>query len=55
MDSMMEMDGAASRTEEELPEYECVICSQVEPSTEDNPYGMCVLLQTTKGQCHAVI
>ncbi|PIK49589.1 putative E3 ubiquitin-protein ligase UBR3 [Apostichopus japonicus] len=48
MDSMMEMDGAASRTEEELPEYECVICSQVEPSTEDNPYGMCVLLQTTK-------
>ncbi|PIK35506.1 putative E3 ubiquitin-protein ligase UBR3-lik e [Apostichopus japonicus] len=48
MDSMMEMDGAASRAEEELPEYECVICSQVEPSTEDNPYGMCVLLQTTK-------
>ncbi|KAJ8025030.1 E3 ubiquitin-protein ligase UBR3 [Holothuria leucospilota] len=38
----------SSKSPEKQPEYECVICSQVGPTSEDNPYGMCVLMQTTK-------
>ncbi|CAN7992707.1 unnamed protein product [Ixodes hexagonus] len=34
-------------------EYECVICSQTSPSTEDRPIGMVVLLQATSVLGHA--
>lgn len=29
-------------------EYDCVICSQSSPSTEDNPMGLVVLVQVIK-------
>lgn len=29
-------------------EYDCVICSQSSPSTEDNPMGLVVLVQVMK-------
>lgn len=52
-DGTSEMDWAA---EEEVlistKEYDCVICSQSTPSTEDKPMGLVVLVQATSVTGH---
>ena len=40
--------GAASAAEKQM--YDCVICNQATPSTDDRPLGLVALLQPTSGQ-----
>ncbi|KAJ8946859.1 hypothetical protein NQ318_006769 [Aromia moschata] len=51
MEKAMEADENAEGMEEEVlvskQEYDCVICNQSTPSTEDKPMGLVVLIQAT--------
>uniref|UniRef100_A0A6P7GK94 E3 ubiquitin-protein ligase n=1 Tax=Diabrotica virgifera virgifera TaxID=50390 RepID=A0A6P7GK94_DIAVI len=54
MEKAMECDDAAEEEEEEeeeevakQQEYDCVICNQSSPSTEEQPMGLVVLIQAT--------
>lgn len=44
------MEIAASEQQVSEPSYDCVICGQSGPSTEDRPIGLVVLLQATSGK-----
>lgn len=43
------MDFGASEVMESEVLYDCVICGQSGPSTEDRPFGLVVLLQASSG------
>lgn len=43
------MDLGSSEVMESETHYDCVICGQSGPSTEDRPTGLVVLLQATSG------
>lgn len=51
-DAVMEMGSAEPLDSEVL--YDCVICGQSGPSTEDRPTGLVVLLQASSGITHLV-
>ncbi|XP_072397284.1 E3 ubiquitin-protein ligase Ubr3 [Diabrotica undecimpunctata] len=59
MEKAMECDDAAEEEEEEeeeevakQQEYDCVICNQSSPSTEEQPMGLVVLIQATSIIAH---
>lgn len=51
MEKAMETDDSSEGMEENVlvskQEYDCVICNQSSPSTEDKPMGLVVLIQAT--------
>lgn len=48
-DNEAAMDFAASEVMESEVLYDCVICGQSGPSTDDRPFGLVVLLQASSG------
>lgn len=48
-DTEAAMDFGASEVMESEVLYDCVICGQSGPSTEDRPFGLVVLLQASSG------
>lgn len=48
-DTEAAMDLGASEVMESEVLYDCVICGQSGPSTEDRPFGLVVLLQASSG------
>lgn len=48
-DTEAAMDLGASEVKESEVLYDCVICGQSGPSTEDRPTGLVVLLQASSG------
>lgn len=47
-DDGMDWDGSEQVTTKK--EYDCVICSQTSPSTDDKPMGLAVLVQVSNYQ-----
>lgn len=54
-DTEAAMDLGASEAMESEVLYDCVICGQSGPSTEDRPFGLVVLLQASSGSLCARI
>lgn len=52
-DAVMDVGSAEPLDSEVL--YDCVICGQSGPSTEDRPTGLVVLLQASSGISHSNI
>lgn len=47
-DAVMDLEASEEASAEVL--YDCVICGQSGPSTEDRPTGLVVLLQASSGE-----
>ncbi len=53
-DAVMDIMGSAEPLDSEVL-YDCVICGQSGPSTEDRPTGLVVLLQASSGITHLLL